>query len=69
MNITAYPEGSNIEQSRFPNLGPDFRITVSLGVTEFAEKEDIPTMIGRADKALYRAKETGRNRVDYNEAS
>ena len=59
---------SNIEQGRFPNLGPDFRVTVSLGVTEFAGKEDIPTMIGRADKALYRAKETGRNRVDYNEA-
>jgi diguanylate cyclase (GGDEF)-like protein len=59
---------SNIERGRFPNLGPDFRVTVSLGVTEFAGKEDIPTMIGRADKALYRAKETGRNRVDYNEA-
>jgi diguanylate cyclase (GGDEF)-like protein len=59
---------SNIERGRFPNVGPDFRVTVSLGVTEFAGKEDIPTMIGRADKALYRAKETGRNRVDYNEA-
>jgi diguanylate cyclase (GGDEF)-like protein len=59
---------STIEQSRFPNMGADFRVTVSLGVTEFGGKEDIPTMIERADKALYRAKETGRNRVDYNEA-
>jgi len=59
---------SNIEQSRFPNLGSNFRVTVSLGVTEFAGKEDIPTMIARADKALYLAKETGRNRVEYNEA-
>ena len=60
---------STIERSRFPNLGTDFKVTVSLGVAEFAGKEDIPTMIGRADKALYRAKESGRNRVEYNEAS
>jgi diguanylate cyclase (GGDEF)-like protein len=60
---------STIEQNRFPNMGPNFRITVSLGVTEFAGKEDIPTMIARADKALYRAKDSGRNRVESNDAA
>ncbi len=38
-------------------------ITISLGVAQFAPGEDLNTLIQRADKALYAAKENGRNRT------
>ena len=43
-------------------LGLD--VTASFGVTELATGEDIGDGIKRADQALYRAKENGRNRVE-----
>ena len=44
------------------------QFTVSLGVSEFNSKNDlnIEASINRADKALYKAKESGRNRVCIN---
>ena len=38
--------------------------TASFGVTVFEKKDTIETIVGRADKALYIAKEAGRNRVE-----
>jgi diguanylate cyclase len=38
-------------------------ITVSLGVAEYAGKESVEELIERADTALYRSKQNGRNRV------
>lgn len=39
------------------------KVTVSIGITEFREDDDIESVVHRADKALYAAKNHGRNRV------
>lgn len=38
-------------------------ITISIGVAEFREDEEIDSAVDRADKALYQAKKEGRNKV------
>jgi diguanylate cyclase (GGDEF)-like protein len=41
----------------------EFGVTLSAGLTSWDGVEDTTSMIERADQALYRAKQTGRNRV------
>jgi diguanylate cyclase (GGDEF)-like protein len=41
----------------------DFGVTLSVGLTSWDGLEDTTSLIERADQALYRAKEMGRNRV------
>lgn len=43
--------------------GPQIRMTVSIGVALFDGNEGVDRIIGRADAALYEAKDGGRNRV------
>lgn len=43
------------------------RVTVSLGAAELKAEEQVDNLIARADKALYRAKHNGRNRVEKTE--
>jgi diguanylate cyclase (GGDEF)-like protein len=43
--------------------GKVINVTASFGITEYANNDTIDTLIERADKALYQAKVTGRNRV------
>jgi diguanylate cyclase (GGDEF)-like protein len=45
-------------------LPPSVRITVSLGLAVLREDASSQEFIGRADRALYRAKEAGKNRVN-----
>ncbi|MCG6938144.1 MAG: GGDEF domain-containing protein [Gammaproteobacteria bacterium] len=52
----------DIENFEFKTVG---HITSSFGVTQFiAESDTLESLLDRADKALYMAKEYGRNRVE-----
>jgi diguanylate cyclase (GGDEF)-like protein len=49
------------EASMIPHVG---RITTSFGVSEFQQGDSEESLIKRADMALFKAKENGRNRVE-----
>lgn len=51
---------AHIAEHRFETIGS---LTVSFGVTELQEGDNLDTLLNRADKALYIAKNSGRNRV------
>ncbi len=50
-----------IENHPFPQIG---RVTARSGIVEIANQAGTAMVIGNADKALYHAKNTGRNRVE-----
>ena len=60
---------SDIENTSISAIdGSKIRVTISVGVNSFVPGKDdsIDTFISNADKALYSAKETGRNKVVHN---
>ncbi len=52
---------SSIFETDFEKVG---KLTISLGVAEYNPNASMSTIVGLADKALYKAKETGRNRTE-----
>jgi diguanylate cyclase (GGDEF)-like protein len=55
---------ATFEQQVVPADGAEVRFTVSIGIVTFATGISIAEAMERADQALYRAKQNGRNRVE-----
>ncbi len=55
---------SAVENDKFsPEPGAEIKITISVGVTQYAPDEKISKFVQRVDKAMYISKEKGRNLV------
>jgi diguanylate cyclase len=54
---------TNMQESRLLLDNKEFRVTLSIGVAEAARGETAESLLKRADEALYRVKEVGRNSV------
>jgi two-component system cell cycle response regulator len=48
-----------------PEPGKTQSVTVSIGASELVDGEDFTTFIKRTDKAMYKSKQTGRNKLTY----
>lgn len=56
---------AEIETAYFESEGEQIPITISIGVASLSSRDDAKRLFNKADAALYRAKETGRNKVHY----
>ncbi|MDD3353326.1 GGDEF domain-containing protein [Zoogloea sp.] len=56
---------AKVETYPFPQVG---QVTISIGYTQLRITDSIPEIVGRADEALYVAKEQGRNQICHHEA-
>ncbi|WP_374564606.1 GGDEF domain-containing protein [Ideonella sp.] len=48
---------------RFPNIAADLHLSFSAGVAAIGRNDGVATLIDRADRAMYQAKQSGRARV------
>jgi diguanylate cyclase (GGDEF)-like protein len=53
----------HVEQQRYAYNGKELQLTVSIGLTTLQPDETLHTLLSRADHAMYRAKQAGRNRT------
>jgi len=51
------------EKMFYPEKGEAVNVTISIGITDFSRKDSLEDFIKRADKAMYRSKQAGRNRL------
>ena len=54
---------AKLAQVSFPTISPDLHLSFSAGVAAIGRDERLATLIDRADKAMYQAKQAGRARV------
>ncbi len=54
---------STLEKTSVQHGPVTFRITVSVGISQYQQGDTIETVLGRADQAMYEAKQTGRNKI------
>ena len=59
---------SSVAAARFNDIDPKLIQTVSIGIAEFRRGESVDQIQLRADKAMYKAKANGRNRVEVDDA-
>ena len=52
-----------VEKYPWESIKPGLGLTVSTGVTDFRGTDTLEELLGRADKALYKAKSAGRNQI------
>lgn len=50
-------------RTKIANIEDEIKITISAGVTEIIKNENMDQILKRADQALYKSKENGRNQV------
>jgi diguanylate cyclase (GGDEF)-like protein len=55
--------GATVAEEVGPDLAEDLRVTLSIGITMWRGEDTLETVLERADRALYRAKDGGRNQV------
>lgn len=54
----------SVESNGFHSQGKPVRVTISCGLTSFNDKDSLEKVFSRADKALYKAKRSGKNRCE-----
>lgn len=54
-----------IENAYFEHENTQIPLTISVGIAGLTSRDDAKRLFNKADAALYRAKETGRNKVHY----
>ncbi|MEA2059210.1 MAG: diguanylate cyclase [Thermodesulfobacteriota bacterium] len=53
------------EKRFYPDTGEEVSVTISIGATEFSTHDDLHSFVKRADMAMYRSKNSGRNTINF----